>query len=131
MKVEVNKSVIYSKYGNQVPVRKKVKYDESITVPNDADSIQDIIKKNARGIVDFKETPVAYFDQEIDSIDEFHHRGLDLTELDELQARTAQLSESIKAKQEALREAEIEAKAAEKLAREQAAKEASSKSDDD
>ena len=66
----------------------------SKTIENETMSIQDIIKRQAAGLVNY-ETHSVYIDAELEQIDKFHGQPLDLTDLDELQARISDLTQFV------------------------------------
>lgn len=81
----------------------------SMTIESETMTIQEIVKRHAAGMVQF-EKPAVFVDAELDQIDKFYGRSLDLTDLDELKALTETLSETIARGQEELKNTEEEAK---------------------
>lgn len=67
---------------------------ETMTVPNEVDSIQQILKRMAAGNLP-PEGPEVYFDMEIDQISKYNRKYLDLTELEELKQRNIELAQLI------------------------------------
>jgi uncharacterized damage-inducible protein DinB len=92
-------------YKGDSPGRMEKLSDEKITEPNQAMTLQQIVKKMASGLVSY-ERPVAYIDSELELIDKFHGQPLDLTDLDELQARTAALNARIEQAREEMEDEE-------------------------
>ena len=67
---------------------------ESMTVPSETMTIQEILQKHAAGLVDLDRNNI-YLDAELEEIDRFHGQPMDLTDLDALAERIEVLNKSI------------------------------------
>ena len=74
---------------------------ESMTMENETMSIQDIIRRQAAGLVDIDKKGL-YLDSEIEAIDKFHGQPLDLTDMDELKAKNKAFAKAIDDKEKEL-----------------------------
>lgn len=81
---------------------------ESMTIPGEAISIKELLDRATQGTPLLHREPI-YFDQEdMEKIDLFYSPHIDLTDLDELASRNAEMHEMIIRAQKAETEAETE-----------------------
>ena len=110
-KIEESADVYENKYGYKQrhaaygPKGTEENDEQSMTIPNDAYTIDEIIKRSMSGMPAEHERNVMYFDQEdLDKINEFYTVPQDFTDLDRLreqhQEQAKMLERAMKAKEE-------------------------------
>ena len=87
---------------------------KSKTVPNEVDTVQTILKRAAAGNLPPEGDP-SYFDADIDAINRYHRKYLDLTDLQELQKETQELQANVVRQKQLLEERLLEKKVEERL----------------
>lgn len=97
----------------------KVSKKESETVPESSMSIQEILRKQAAGLVQFDSRPV-FLDTHLDQIDKFNGRSLDIDDFEKLNTMIDDMSEDVHLKYEEFKKRqkeEAKAKASEERAK--------------